>query len=243
MAVDAPSTLVIDTTTVVSLFCTFLILVAAYGAARRVLPADTAPKLRVLFVWHLFDALIHSTYEASYLYNCFFTYADGLPNPTNFLNHPNRAYGAAYGSSPTAKLWQEYGKADKRWMYADLSTISLELLTVFGAGPLAAWICWLIAKGDRTGKLWFLCVVLATAELYGGFMTFCPEWLSGSQNLDTSNFMYLWVYLFFFNMLWVFIPFWILYEAHGQISRAFKSSSGYYSNNTNRQGAAAKKAL
>jgi hypothetical protein len=75
-----------------------------------------------------------------------------------------------------------------------------------------------------------------------GFMTFCPEWLSGSQNLDTSNFMYLWVYLFFFNTLWVFIPLWVLHEAHGQISRAFKSGTGYY-NNTNRQGAAAKKGL
>jgi hypothetical protein len=76
-----------------------------------------------------------------------------------------------------------------------------------------------------------------------GFMTFCPEWLSGSQNLDTSNFMYLWVYLVFFNMLWVFIPFWVLYEAYAQINHAFTSSSGYF-DNTNRQGAAvAKKGL
>ena len=27
-------------------------------------------------------------------------------------------------------------------------------------------------------------------------MTFCPEWLTGSPNLDTGNFLYLWVYLF-----------------------------------------------
>ena len=26
-------------------------------------------------------------------------------------------------------------------------------------------------------------------------MTFCPEWLTGSPNLDTSNVLYLWVYL------------------------------------------------
>ena len=30
-----------------------------------------------------------------------------------------------------------------------------------------------------------------TSELYGGFMTFAPEWLTGSPNLDTSNWMYL----------------------------------------------------
>ena len=27
-------------------------------------------------------------------------------------------------------------------------------------------------------------------------MTFCPEWLIGSPALDTSNALYLWVYLF-----------------------------------------------
>ncbi len=27
-------------------------------------------------------------------------------------------------------------------------------------------------------------------------MTFCPEWLTGSPNLETGNFLYLWVYLF-----------------------------------------------
>lgn len=26
-------------------------------------------------------------------------------------------------------------------------------------------------------------------------MTFCPEWLTGSPNLDTSNPLFLWVYL------------------------------------------------
>jgi len=28
------------------------------------------------------------------------------------------------------------------------------------------------------------------------WMTFCPEWLTGSPNLNTSNPLYLWVYLF-----------------------------------------------
>ena len=59
-----------------------------------------------------------------------------------------------------------------------------------------------------------------------GFMTFAPEWLSGNSNLDTSNFMYLWVYLVFFNMLWVWFPFWILYEAYNNISLAFAMANG-----------------
>jgi hypothetical protein len=56
-----------------------------------------------------------------------------------------------------------------------------------------------------------------------GFMTFCPEWLTGNINLDGSNFMYLWVYLVFFNMLWVFIPFYAIYWAVGDLSGALKA--------------------
>jgi EXPERA (EXPanded EBP superfamily) len=56
-------------------------------------------------------------------------------------------------------------------------------------------------------------------------MTFCPEWLTGNINLDTSNFMYKWVYLVFFNMLWVFIPFYAIYIASTDIFDAFKSRS------------------
>ena len=47
-----------------------------------------------------------------------------------------------------------------------------------------------------------------------GWMTFCPEWLSGSPNLDTANWLYLWVYLALMNSLWVWIPMWILYNAY-----------------------------
>lgn len=54
-----------------------------------------------------------------------------------------------------------------------------------------------------------------------GVMTFGPEWLVGSINLDTSNFMYLWVYLVFFNSLWVFIPLYAIYYSFNDISNAF----------------------
>ena len=121
------------------------------------------------------------------------------------MGYADRLYGSQYGTNPTAKLWQEYAKADKRWGGADLTVISLELLTVFGAGPLAAYICELVRRRDTGGKLWFWASILATGELYGGmcsalqrryredwlinsgYMTFAPEWLSGNPNLDTSN--------------------------------------------------------
>jgi EXPERA (EXPanded EBP superfamily) len=145
---------------------------------------------------------------------------------------------------------REYAAADARWGTADPTVVSLELLTVFGAGPLAALIVYQIVKRDPARHYWI--VVLSTAELYGGYaffvysnffwwgteprneipgtrmmmvvvmvmamtgsadplssfydswMTFCPEWLTGSPSLDTSNALFLWVYLvvsFFLSLL------------------------------------------
>jgi len=53
-------------------------------------------------------------------------------------------------------------------------------------------------------------------------MTFAPEWLSGNTNLDGSNWMYMWVYLTFFNMLWVVLPLWVLWQGYGEIMGAFE---------------------
>jgi hypothetical protein len=42
-------------------------------------------------------------------------------------------------------------------------------------------------------------------ELYGGWMTFCPDWLVGSPNLNTANPLHLYVYLLLMNLIWVFV--------------------------------------
>lgn len=182
----------IDATTVVSLLAVLALLGGAYGASLKVLPPTSTIKTRVLFVWHLFDALIHFVFEGSFLWNCFFvTYA----LPTTFSaasrNHPHITlftppdvywlgrqdllYGANYGTTPLSRLWQEYAKADRRWGGVDLTVVCLELLTVFVAGPLAVWICYLLTKDERKGvlKKWFWMVVLATGEIYGGESSSC----------------------------------------------------------------------
>ncbi|KAF4509642.1 hypothetical protein G6O67_003790 [Ophiocordyceps sinensis] len=228
-----------DTTTMASLLFTVAIVAAAYAVSRRVLAPRTTPRaLRFLFIWHLADALCHFVIEGSFLYHCFFSYlvlpraagaahdaaaaaaASLFPTPYNFLGHEGRRiYGPqAGGDNPFAQLWMVYARADRRWAGADLGVISLELLTVFFDGPLACYICYLIARKNPKASIWM--IVLATCELYGGFMTFCPEWLTGSINLDGSNFMYMWVYLVFFNMLWVFIPLYAMWYAVNDISNA-----------------------
>jgi hypothetical protein len=228
---SAPPTF-ISATTILSLLSTLAILLAAYLLSTFCLPRrTTSTKIRFLFIWHAFDALIHFILEGSYLYNCFFSYTSSdsstptaspyLPPNIFFLADPTRIYGADHGTNPFAALWREYARADARWGGSDLTVISLELLTVFVAGPLAVYICSLLARGK--GEVWFWMTVLATGELYGGWMTFAPEWLCGSPNLDGSNWMYLWVYLVFFNAgLWVVIPGWILCEAFGRIKGALQ---------------------
>lgn len=219
----------VDQTTVLSLLSTVAIVAAAWLSSLRLLPDTANAKTRFLFIWHAADALCHLLLEGGYLYNVFFSWtttsllsgklpgtAGGvsayLPPNIHFLGNKDRLYGALYGTNPLSAVWREYAKADARWGGSDLTVVSLEILTVFIGTPMAFWIC----NSIRLQKpdAWFWMIILATGELYGGFMTFAPEWLSGSPNLNTGNFLHLYVYLTFFNMLWVFIPVYILYEAY-----------------------------
>ncbi|KAK6433261.1 hypothetical protein LTR95_010560 [Oleoguttula sp. CCFEE 5521] len=233
MARSVESPQIISLTTILSLASTLAILLVGYLSSLRFLPASSTSKTRFLFVWHATNALIHFILEGSYLYNCFISSAtllegkalgsEFLPAGVAFLGDHTRLYGAEYGTSPFSALWREYARADKRWGGSDLTVISLELLTVFVAGPMAVWICYGLAKKRADTSFWM--IVLATGELYGGWMTFAPEWLSGSPNLNTDVWMYTWVYLFFFNTIWVWIPLWVLYDAYETITAALAQKS------------------
>lgn len=68
-----------------------------------------------------------------------------------------------------------------------------------------------------------------------GFITFLPELLTGSLNLNTNlntntnpsgNFMLLWIYLVFFNMLFVVFPLWVLWEARRGFRGVFVGGGG-----------------
>jgi hypothetical protein len=65
-------------------------------------------------------------------------------------------------------IGREYVAADKRWGTADPTIVSLELLTVFGAAPLAAFVAYQIVKRDPARYYWI--IVLCTGELYGGYV-------------------------------------------------------------------------
>jgi hypothetical protein len=169
----------LDTTTLLSLALVVLLILLAYTASLFLLTPSTPKSLRVLFIWHAFDALIHFVFEGSFLYNCFFTYIDLAPatwsasastSPVTWAGRSvsTRAYGSNFASESNyfAALWRVYAAADARWGGADATVVALELLTVFIGGPLACWVCRGIARRDPSAGVWM--VVLATGELYGG---------------------------------------------------------------------------
>ncbi|KAJ5759179.1 hypothetical protein N7520_006335 [Penicillium odoratum] len=227
------ATFSVDLPTIICLLFALSFMPAAYFLTNHYLPKANSRE-RFLFAWHTYDALTHIFIEGSFLWECFTSWAPvaGIHSTEPFfLNRPERNYGPAYGTGPSARLWQEYAKADRRWAGADITVVSLELLTVVLGGPAAIYICYLLVKGNHKtpsvalgtykAKMWFAAVVLATAEIYGGWMTFAPEWLTGSTQLATHDFVYKWLYLVFFNGLWVVIPLWVLWQAWYETMDAF----------------------
>ncbi|CAG5127715.1 unnamed protein product [Candidula unifasciata] len=182
---------VVNTVTVVSLLATAIIALIALGCGHVLLGRRLPTVEKWVVSWLVFDALIHFLLEGPFV-------ALSLVGTVNS------------STSDLALLWKEYGKADSRWLVSDPTVVSLEILTVVVDGIL----CLVTIVGIVTDGFYrhYAQLVLCVCELYGGWMTFCPEWLTGSPNLDTSNYMYLWVYLVFFNGLWVVIPLLLMYQ-------------------------------
>ncbi|KAK3087191.1 hypothetical protein FSP39_002886 [Pinctada imbricata] len=184
--------MIISTVTIVSLGVTVVyLLIALIGGismGKRLRPSE-----KWVLTWLVFDVLIHFTLEGSFVYW-------SLVGTVNKADHF------------TASLWKEYALADKRWGVSDPTVVSLEILTVFIDGPLCLLLIYAIMKNKFYRH--YVQIVLCVCELYGGWMTFCPEWLTGSMNLVTSNFLYLWVYLVFFNGLWVVIPLALMWQSY-----------------------------
>jgi hypothetical protein len=94
----------------------------------------------------------------------------------------------------------------------------------FGDGGALWWYVYLVSLILPRS---LCCWIYANVVFWGiGFMTFAPEWLTGNKNLDGSNPLFLWVFLVFFNMLWVFIPIYALYVAYVDIGNAFMVRDG-----------------
>ncbi|XP_026219316.1 emopamil-binding protein-like [Anabas testudineus] len=140
---------------------------------------------RWILLWLFYDVIVHLTLEGPFVY-------------MSLVGTVETSEG------PLAELWREYGKADSRWLVSDPTIVSIEILTVVLDSLLAV----LLIHAVRKDKYYrhFVQIALSVCELYGGWMTFCPDWLLGSPHLNVSNWLYLWVYLVFFNAVWVLVP-------------------------------------
>ena len=115
--------------------------------------------------------------------------------------------------------------SDARWAVRDPNVISLEMLTVF-----IGILCLVQVKGVLCRAPWRhpLQMIICTAELYGGWMTFCPEWVQGSPNLNGQDPILFWIYLVFMNGLWVVIPALLLWDSFVRLSFAAESCSSHF---------------
>ncbi|MED6283532.1 hypothetical protein CHARACLAT_009862 [Characodon lateralis] len=170
--------------------CSLQVLAAAllthrYGG--RSSPAD-----RWILLWLFYDVIVHLTLEGPFVY-------------MSLVGTVEESEG------PLAELWKEYGKADTRWLVSDPTIVSVEILTVVLDSLLGVLLIHAVLR-DKYYRH-FLQVTLSVCELYGGWMTFCPDWLLGSPHLNTSNPLYLWLYLVFFNGLWVLVPVLLLVQS------------------------------
>ncbi|XP_022619776.1 emopamil-binding protein-like [Seriola dumerili] len=149
-------------------------------------------KDRWILLWLYYDVIVHLTLEGPFVY-------------MSMVGTVQTSEG------PLAELWREYGKADSRWLVSDPAIVSIEILTVVLDSLLAVLLIHAVLR-DKYYRH-FLQITLSVCELYGGWMTFCPDWLIGSPHLNTSNGLYLWVYLVFFNGVWVLVPVLLLVQS------------------------------
>ena len=146
--------------------------------------------------WYMIDALTHLTIEFAYVVLALTSTAE---KTDSFMGW----------------LWREYSRADARWMVRDPNVISIEILTV-----CLGLLCLLQVGAVLCRTKWRhpLQIVICTAELYGGWMTFCTEWVDGSPNLNGRDPILFWIYLVFMNGLWVVIPLLLLWDSFVRLS-------------------------
>jgi hypothetical protein len=158
---------------------------------------------KVTFIWFLLDVITHLTIELGYVWV---------------------ALGETAEKSDTymGEVWRLYGRADARWAVRDPTVISLEIVTVF-LGFLCVFQLYGIVK--RSPWRHVVQVIICVAELYGGWVTFAPEWVEGSPNLDTSDPVLLWIYLVFMNGLWVVMPIILMWDSVARIVNACATSA------------------
>mmetsp|Transcript_6061 Transcript_6061/g.10434 ORF Transcript_6061/g.10434 Transcript_6061/m.10434 type:complete len:174 (+) Transcript_6061:123-644(+) len=162
----------------------------------------------VVLIWFVLDTLTHIVVEGAFVWMSFHSSVASYPR-TDIL----------------VGAWREYGRVDKRWLNSDPTVVSVELITFVLDGILCLALMYAIAK--RRPWRHPAQIILCVCELYGGYMTWVPEWLMGSPNLVTDDKFRAYLYLWFLNAVWVVIPGILLFQSCSVLTKAMsKASSG-----------------
>ncbi|XP_055988734.1 emopamil-binding protein-like [Sorex fumeus] len=180
-------------------------LLAAGSALGLLLGRGRGAADRGALAWLCYDALVHFVLEGPFVY-------------LSLMGNIADSHGLI------ASLWKEYGKADVRWLHSDPVILSVEIPTVVLDGSLALILIYAIIKKKYYRH--FVQITLCVCELYGCWMTFSPDWLMGSPNLKTNNWLYLWVYLIFFNSIWVLVPGLLLWQSWVELRKMHPKGTG-----------------
>ncbi|CAD5125058.1 unnamed protein product [Dimorphilus gyrociliatus] len=195
---------IINQVSIVSMIATAAMAIGAWFITNKISKTVRKTDKFVIF-WLIWDAMIHLSLELSFV---ILSLTTTVEKSTHW----------------TSLVWKEYGKADARWLILDPCIVSLEIITVFVEGPMCLVLVYAIVKNKHYRH--FLQVVLCVGEIYGGWMTFVPDILLGSPNLATNNWLYLWVYMVFYNGIWVVIPALLLLQSYYEMKSAFSKKKG-----------------
>jgi len=149
--------------------------------------------------------MIHLVFETYYVYMCL--YGDPL-------------HGIQQSKYFLAGFWREYGNADARYGRTnDMEVFAIESMAVLVFTPVAIFNLVSVLKELPSRHFWQ--VFLSGPHALGTYFYLVPEILRGSPNLNWSDPMYKYYYLYFTNGLWIVIPLLLSVHSYGQISSAF----------------------
>ncbi|KAI0481557.1 Emopamil binding protein-domain-containing protein [Xylaria cf. heliscus] len=179
----------------------FAVLSAAL-VARKLSPGLRASGLAV-FCWFVMNACLHCVFEGYFV-----------------LNHET----IASSQSLLAQLWKEYALSDSRYLTSDFFMLSVESITVFLWGPLSLANALATARGSPSRHA--LRIIASVAHLYGVTLYYatsqCEFYFAGRSH-SRPEFLYFWVYYVGFNLPWVLVPAFLLFDSARAVTRAMRA--------------------
>jgi len=155
---------------------------------------------KLVMAWYIFDIIIHTTFDGS----------------ISLIMLRDKS--VAESQNAMAFVWQEYGKADKRWLTWEPEIFAIEIVAATVMLPLACLNLYLAYINSP--KRHFFQVVLSSIEIFGTYASFASELYRGSPNLTYTHPLYFAYYLAFTNGIWVFVPLLLLYHSYCNIHTA-----------------------